>query len=317
MAKRLAVDILKESGYRIVDETGDASMNLTLAINKWSGVFQWVKNGKVLGGYTVRARLDVSLDEQLVDSVRDEFRVTLDEIQRDQLVPLIESLNSSQKMKPFGQLVSRHRANLAKIAAAKQKAEEKAAFEKWHSTYASPCRKATSASDCDRLVEWLSDETNDKDPLAAEGKRVLADAEPRLAELRDDDAWRRASSESCLELATERDCDRVRSYISNFPDGRHRDEALVAIKNLDKMSTQRAAEHEAEERRAEMEESRRQREDAARAREAMERAGAEQERQRKDAVRRQCRVACSSKCGAVLEQNAFNACMSSCVGGCQ
>lgn len=317
-ARTLLLGILRHSGYRVLDKVTpdaqspppEATLRFTTTITKRSQIVRWVQNGKVIDGYNLLATLTVSLGERIIEETRIDTQVTLDEIEQDDLLPLVRELNASPKMNEFGNFMQGYRVELAKKAAEEAAAAHDAAFRAWRENYGQPCANAATVTACDALVSWMAADQHDKDELlVSEGRRILQEAQPRLATLRDDAAWLRASPSACLEMATEATCAKVKDYLIAFPDGRHRTEAAAAMSNLETQAVERARKRQLDAKREASLEQQRQADAASRARD-------EQARQNKQNEARQCRGACSSKCAGVLEQRAFQACVSECIARC-
>lgn len=299
-----------ESSHAAPSAAPEAVLLFTITVTKRSQAFKWVQNGKVMGGYDVRADLSVKFGERVVEQTVREFRVTLGEVDREELSPLVRELNASRRMHDFGAFMTGHRAQMIRELADQQRAEEAAAYEAWFSRYAKPCSEPATATACEGLADWLVDGRNaSKEALMKEGRRIMTDAEPRLAQLRDDVAWLKATVSTCLDLATERDCARVKEYLVHFPAGSHHDDAVAAIANLDARALERGKKRVADAKREELEEQQRQQDATARARE-------EQEKRSRQNDSRQCRAGCGAKCASVLEQQAFKSCLAGCVAGC-
>jgi hypothetical protein len=304
---------LGRSGYTVVDRAGsphEAELALGLSIQKRPQIVSWMKDGKVMGGYAVNAQLDIACEGRAIDHAEIEFRVTLGEPDPEDVVPLVQQLNASERLARFGTYMVSHRQAIAEQTRVKMEADQEARLQEWRQKYATPCAEAKTLNACERLSAWLSHERGEADAqMVDEGKRIVSGSESKIESLRDDVDWLEAKEATCLEFATDESCSGVAHYMAKHPEGAHRVSGAAALENVRQMATKRSKEREDEARRGQLREQEQNRQDAARGQ-------AEAEKQKREDAKRACRSACGNKCASVLEQSAFQACSRSCLSGC-
>lgn len=311
IARKLLVRHLRRAGYRIVDDdSAEANLVLSLSITKRQQFIQVIQNGKVLNGYEVVATLAVAHDSRTIARSERRFDVTVGEMEEDELESMVRELNASKAMAPFAAFMSRLRAKNEQKAAARRDADERRRVAQWTAQYVGSCEEPKTAADCDKLADWVSEShSRDDQPFLDEAQRILNKARPVIAALRDEAAWTASHVATCLQGATEADCASVAMYLSMFPHGSHRGDAQAAMDNLAKRSLERGKQQALAERR-EVAEAQRQRQAA------HEQASAEQAKARQGQQRAACRGGCGNKCATVLEQGAFQSCLSACIATC-
>jgi len=102
---------------------------------------------------------------------------------------------------------------------------------KWLAADVDSCRSPESLDACSSVDEYL--EQYPSGLHGAEARQLLKDAEPKLAELRDDAEWESIKSDSvpgCLKPASEDACDPVKRYVEDRPDGRYLKEAQAVLR---------------------------------------------------------------------------------------
>lgn len=309
-ARKLTLRHLRRAGYRIVDDgSAEAKIVLSLSITKRQQFLQLIQNGKVLNGYEVVATLAVVHDGRTVVQSERRFNVTVGEMEEDELEAMVRELNAAKGMGPFAAFIARSRMNHEQQAAAKRDQDERRRVERWTNRYG-PCENPKTAADCDDLERWSSENhSGDELPFVDEAQRILNKSRPLVAAIRDETAWTESHVANCLQGATEADCAFVASYLHTFPRGVHRTEAQAAMDNLSRVSQERGKQQVLAERR-EVSEAQRQRQAA------QDQATAEQARARQAQQRAACRGGCGNKCATVLEQGAFQSCLSACVAAC-
>lgn len=304
---------LGRSGYTVVDAARgahEAELALGLSIQKRPQIVSWMKDGKVMGGYAVNAQIDVAYEGRAIDRAEIEFRVTLGEPDPDDVVPLVQQLNASEKLARFGNFMVHHRKEVAEQLRAKREGDQEARLQEWRQKYATPCAEAKTVTACESLAAWLSHARGDDDAqMMDEGKLIISGSESRIESLLDDVDWLEAKEATCLEFATDESCSGVAHYMAKHPGGAHRLGGAAALENVRQMAKKRSKEREDDAKRGQAREQEQNRQDVARRQSAVE-------NQKREDAKRACRGACGRKCASVLEQSAFQACSRSCLSGC-
>ncbi|MBM4357260.1 MAG: hypothetical protein FJ096_04045 [Deltaproteobacteria bacterium] len=143
------------------------------------------------------------------------------------------------------------------------------------------CTTPDSLDDCDDLVRYAK--TYPASRFAGAALALVGGAEPAFMAIRDDEAYARADAAGCRTPKTEEACDALKTYLSDWPSGRHVIEGRAALATGQPPIAKMIAAREAEERAAE---AKRRAEEAAEA--ARQRAEEAREAARREACIREC-----------------------------
>lgn len=187
--------------------------------------------------------------------------------------------------------------------------------KRWDAAEARACAEPEAVNACDGVKAYVDDYP--KGERASEARKLLEDALPRLAQLRERAAWNLVTPESCRAPVTETGCRTVEGYLAEYASGAHAEEARAVLngsaKAIAKLKTkaeadaraaQRKAEAQAlaEQRKAEAEALAERRREEAAVRRAQAEAAAEQRRQEAEerraaaAALRECTTDCRDAC---------------------
>lgn len=195
---------LVAAGYTVVtDRGGDASIELVPTITSKPTMFAIVVNGQKKMDWTVTVNAQAAgKDGQLIDQATAQFSDVEADVNAEELKPLVSSLNAHGKLASFA-----------------RDSEANA----WRDADANGCASPTSAKSCLKLEAWLA--KHDGSPKADEARKILKDAEGKLAALEDDQAWNTAHPDQCKSPTQSSDCNGVQVYMNAHASGGHATEA--------------------------------------------------------------------------------------------
>ncbi|HQP34914.1 MAG TPA: hypothetical protein PLI95_07040 [Polyangiaceae bacterium] len=166
--------------------------------------------------------------------------------------------------------------------------------KRWDAAGAGACAEPSLVNACDGVKGYLDDYP--KGARAREARELLDKAEPQIAALKERAAWSAANVEMCRVPTAPTGCKGLESYLAEYPDGPHAEEAKAVLqgsaKAIAKLVAKAEAEEKAERRKAEAAEKaeRRKAEAAALAERRKQEAAERAERLKQEAAERRAQA---------------------------
>lgn len=235
---------LRRAGYSVVTTTSAQHallVRVRASVRRERSAFQVKVNGRVKHGYTAHVRLELidprghMLGSGRVSYDADE-RISKEDVSRLAAVvatPRVHALAERMATERAARLAAAERK--AAAAEAKKRADQRDAARRaeaaddaaWESADAASCTTPTQPHACDGVAQYLAEYPKGKH--VAPAKRVLAAGKPRIARIVDKRAWERASVSECESPAASTDCEGVRRYLRDHPEGLHAVEATQLL----------------------------------------------------------------------------------------
>jgi hypothetical protein len=251
---------------------------------------------------------------RVVEQTSAQFSASEGEVNADAVAPLVAGLGQSTRLTRFAaeykqgeaERVAREERERAEAAAraARERAEaeqRRVAEEErvrreageqddaaWTAANVAGCTAPSTPTSCDAVRAYL--EKYPRGRHAIEAQQALTAAEPRLAALRDEIAWKAANPDRCKDPVESTDCLAVEDYLAKYPARSHADEGRALVNSSRRRILALAAQEEAKARREQ---------------EASER---QEKQQKRDECRKECKDIYCAGYGAPK----FDLCVSAC-----
>jgi hypothetical protein len=308
---------LVTSGYKVVVEPAaahDATALLKVTTTEEPSFIQVKVNGRIRKSYRVDASLAIVADGRVVEQTSAQFSASEGEVNSDAVASLVAGLGQSTRLTRFAAeykqrgaervareereraeataRAARERADAEQRRAAEEERVQKEAGAQddaaWVAANMAGCMSPSTLASCEGVRTYL--EKLPRGRHATEAQQALAAAEPRLAALRDELAWKAGNPDRCKDPVESTDCLAVDDYLTKYPTGNHADEARALVNNSRRKILALAAQEDVKARRVQ---------------EAFER----QEKQQK---REECRKECKEIYCAGYGAPKFDLCVSAC-----
>lgn len=237
---------LFSAGFTIVDQPHlqhDVVGNVRVSMTEEQQFFQVQVNGVRQRKFRVSVIVALQSAQGTIEQAETSFTITNDELHPAHLDSIARKLANSPRLAKYARDLGqwkRQEQQSRHLAEARQRqqaeAEQRAQAQRldanaWIDAKAHECEVPRRLDACEKVARYLA---NHPEGLhAVEARQTLYKAQPKLEELRKDEAeWQAADAQTCRALANEDGCAGVEIYRVKYPAGLHAGEATMLLERV-------------------------------------------------------------------------------------